>query len=63
MKNRACMCRYAAAARCVPKSRQDCYRAAAAGGGRNGSVALTAFREVENGLTNEELLAQRVQFD
>ena len=27
-----------------------------------GSAALTAFREVENGLTNEELLAQRLQF-
>ena len=27
-----------------------------------GSVALRAFREVENGLTNEELLAQRLQF-
>jgi NodT family efflux transporter outer membrane factor (OMF) lipoprotein len=28
-----------------------------------GSVALTAFREVENGLANESLLAQRRQFD
>jgi len=27
-----------------------------------GSIALRAFREVENGLTNEELLAQRLQF-
>jgi multidrug efflux system outer membrane protein len=28
-----------------------------------GSVVLTAFREVENGLTNESLLAQRLQFE
>jgi outer membrane protein, multidrug efflux system len=28
-----------------------------------GSVALTAFREVENGLTNEELIAQRLHFE
>ena len=27
-----------------------------------GSIALRAFREVENGLTNEQLLAQRLQF-
>jgi len=27
-----------------------------------GGIALRAFREVENGLTNEELLAQRLQF-
>jgi outer membrane protein, multidrug efflux system len=27
-----------------------------------GNIALRAFREVENGLTNEELLAQRLQF-
>ena len=28
-----------------------------------GAVALTAFREVENGLMNEALLAQRLEFD
>ena len=28
-----------------------------------GGVLLTAFREVENGLTNESLLAQRLQFE
>ena len=28
-----------------------------------GAVALTAFREVENGLMNEGLLAQRLEFD
>ena len=28
-----------------------------------GNVVLTAFREVENGLTNENLLAQRLRFE
>ena len=28
-----------------------------------GNIALRAFREVENGLTNEQLLAERLQFD
>ena len=57
-----CRCRFTRAGRCPAKveianARQQ--EAVAA----YGAVALTSFREVENGLMNEGLLAQRLEFD